>query len=207
MNLQKKEYPRPRINLCKSQGSIEVVTGMFFLLFMAVILCAEFQREVYRSASLYMEDTLAASNLASAVIDIEEYGISHKVQISDAARAYERYQSAVKENLQLNDNWESANSTLISGPVSIEKYIVYNVDNNGITIFSLNANGTITTSAGVLGRVTAPNGIGITNTSVYSEIAFPIKGLFGIQVRAHKGKLVDIVSDVQEEAMTEETEG
>lgn len=207
MNLQKKEYRPPRINLYKSQGSIEWVTGIFFLFFMAVLLCAEFQREVYRSANLYLEDALAASNLASAVIDIEEYGISHKVQISNPTKAFERYQSAVKENLQLNDSWESANPVLISGPVSIEEYIVYNVDNEGITIYSLSADGRITISEGELGRVVAPNGIGITNTSVYSEIAFDIKGLFGTQVRAHKGKLVDIVSEMQEEVITEEMEG
>lgn len=206
MNLLKKEYPHPRINLPKSEGSIEWVTGMFFLLFMAVLLCAEFQGEVYRSASLYMEDALAASNLASAVIDIEEYGISHNVEISNPTQAFERYQSALKENLQLNDSWESANPALISGPVSVEKYIIYNVDKEKITISSLAANGTFAITEGEPGRVTAPNGIDITNTSVYSEIAFPIKGVFGIQVRAHKGKLVDIVSDVQEVTMTEETE-
>ena len=207
MNFQKKESPHQRISLHKSQGSIEWAAGMFFLVFMAVLLCVEFQREVYRSAGLYMEDALAASNLASALFDIEEYGISHKVQISNPKQAYERYQSAVKANLQLNDNWECANPALISGPVSIEKYIVYNVDGEGITICTLNANGTVNISQGDLGKVVAPNGIRITNTSVYSEIAFPLKGMFGIQVRAHKGKLVDIVSDVQEESMTTEMGG
>lgn len=207
MNLLKKEYPRPRINFTRADGSVEWVTGVFFLLFMAVLLCGEFQGEVYRSANLYMEDALAASNLASAVIDIEEYGISHKVQISNPVQAFERYQNALKENLQLNDSWESANKALISGPVSIENYIIYNVIGEKIAIFSLTPNGTFGSGEGVLGRVTAPNGQYITNTSVYSEIAFPIEGLFGTQVRAHKGKLVDIVSDVQEVTRTEETEG
>jgi len=196
MNLKKKEYPRPNIKLKKARGSMEAVTGLFFLFFMAVLLCAEFQREAYRSASLYMEDALAASNLASAVIDIEEYGISHAIQISDPSQAFERYQNAVKGNLQLNESWECTNRTLISGPVSVEKYIVYNVDKGKITIFTVNANGAVQCSEGDVGNVKAPNGITITNTSVYSEISFPINGLFGTHFQAHKGNLVDIVSDV-----------
>jgi len=207
MNLKKKEYPRPNIKLKKARGSMEAVTGLFFLFFMAVLLCAEFQREAYRSASLYMEDALAASNLASAVIDIEEYGISHMVQINDPIQAFERYQNAVKENLQLNADWECANLTLISGPVSIQKYIVYNVEREKIAIYTVNGSGTVQLSEGDLGSVKAPNGMDITNTSVYSEIAFHVNGLFGTQVQAHKGKLVDIVSDVQvEETKTEELE-
>ncbi len=46
-----------------------------------------------------MEDALALSNLASAVIDIEEYGITQKVLITDPEQAYERYCHALRENL------------------------------------------------------------------------------------------------------------
>ena len=208
MNLKKKEYPRPKIKLRKASGSLEWVSGLFFLFFLLVLLCAEFQREMYRTAALYLEDALAASNLASAVIDIEEYGISHTIQIEEPIQAFERYQYAVKENLQLNEKWECANPALISGPVKIEKYIIYNVNKEDITILTVSNNGTVNSAQGKVGMVKAPNGITILNTSVYSEIAFSLKGTFGIQVQAHKGKLVDIASEAQaEEDTTEEMEG
>ena len=44
----------------------------------------------------------------------------------------------------------------------------------------------------VLGNVEAPNGRIIENTSVYSEIAFMLRGVLGIEVEAHKGNLADI---------------
>jgi hypothetical protein len=36
----------------------------------------QLQVALYRESAMYMEDALALSNLASAVIDIEEYGIT-----------------------------------------------------------------------------------------------------------------------------------
>lgn len=207
MFLKRREYPQRKIRLSKSAGSIQWTTGILYLFFLMVLLCALLQTEVYRTASVYMEDALAASNLASAVIDIEEYGMSHTVKINSPVEAFERYKSAVKENLQLNDSWECANTTLISGPVSIETFIVYNVDREGITICTVAENGAVNMSNKVTGTVKAPNDMVITHTSIYSEIAFDIDGVFGTVVRAHKGKLVDIVADVPtEEIMTEENE-
>lgn len=184
--------------LSRKQGSIQWVTGLFFLLFLMILLCAEVQLDVYRASSLYLEDALAASNLASAVIDIEEYGISHTVQIANATEAYERYKDAVKENLGLNESWECANSALISGAVTIEKYIIYNVEKEIVNIFHVSGNGGIRAEQGVLGNVTAPNGVPIETTGIYSEISFPVKGLFGITVQAHKGNLADIVAEYEE---------
>lgn len=182
----------------KKQGSIEWVTGLFFLLFLMILLCAEVQLEVYRASGLYLEDALAASNLASAVIDIEEYGISHTVRIANVSEAYERYKDAVKENLGLDDNWQCANSALISGKVAVEEYIVYNVEEGIVNIFHISGDG-VSTAQGLLGNVTAPNGVPIETTGIYSEISFPVKGLFGITVQAHKGNLADIMAEYSEE--------
>lgn len=201
--MKKRECLLPRIRwekiklylLRRASGSIEGATGLFFLLFMAILLCAELQISIYRASSLYMEDALAASNLASAVIDIKEYGISHVVRIAEPVEAYNRYLRAVKENLQLNENWECSNSALISGQVTIVRYIVYNVENGNVTIFHVSDNGSIHVEQGMLGSVVAPNGIPVETTGIYSEISFPVKGFWGTTVQAHKGKLVDIMAE------------
>ena len=172
---------------------MEWTAGLFFLLFLGILLCVQLQIEGFRVTALYMEDALAASNLASAVIDIQEYGISHTLQIADPLAAYELYEEALKENLSLNANWECSNRALISGPVTVEEYIVYNVKNDLVTIYHVEGNGRIREEAGISGRVYSPNGILIESTSVYSEIAFPVEGFLGVVVEARKGKLVDIV--------------
>ncbi len=193
--MKKREHQLPKIELTKRRGSIEWSVGLFFLLFLVILLCAQIQISAYQATSLYLEDALAASNLASAVIDVKEYGISHIVRIENPAEAYTRYVMAVKNNLQLNDNWECENRKLISSRVNIEKYIIYNVTNAKIQIFHVSNDGHIDTEQGVLGNVKAPNGTVIEKTSIYSEISFQVQGFLGNAVQAHKGNLVDIVAD------------
>lgn len=181
--------------LSNESGQIELVMGLFLILFVAVILCVGIQIEIYRAASLYMEDALAASNLASALINVEEYGISHSIIINDPQSSFEIYKSALKENLGLNEEWESENKELFSGKIVIEKYIIYNVYGDNVEILKVDNEGNVSVESRGMKEAAAPNGVPIEATGVYSEISFPIKGLFGITVNARKGKLVDVVEN------------
>lgn len=187
--MKKAGFPLPKID---DRGQAEWAVGLFMMLFLAILLCGELQIESYRASSLYLEDALAASNLASAVIDVEEYGISGQLQIADPVKAYDLYQEALRENLGLDAGWECANKSLISGAVNVEKYIVYNVQKGKVFVHTLTMDGGMTESMGVLGELRAPNGVLIESTGIYSEISFPVEGFLGVTVQAHKGKLVDI---------------
>ena len=189
MDLKKKEC----LLQSTESGQIGWSLGLWFMLFLGIMLCALLQLETFRASSQYMEDALAASNLAAAVIDVEEYGISHKLRIDDPDEAYSRYLRAVRENLSLNNLWECGNRELISGPVHIENFTVYNVSGSEVEVCSFSGSGTILHWYGVLGQETAPNGMKVENTGIYSEISYQIKGIFGIVVTARKGKLVDVV--------------
>lgn len=195
MLLRKRECLRQNIkNLFagKEKGQIGWIAGLFFTLFLGVTLCAELQIESYRAASLYLEDTLAASNLASAVIDVQEYGISHNILIADPAEAYAIYRLAVMENLNLDAAWEGQSGGLVQGRVGIVRYIVYNVRDSEVAIYHFDADGRMTQSRESLGNAKAPNGIFIESTAVYSEITFEVQGPLGGTVRAHKGNLADV---------------
>lgn len=202
---QKRTFIRKRKMESRS-GSVEWAAGLFFLLFLIILLCAEIQLSIFQTTSLYLEDALAASNLASAVIDIEEYGISHTVKIINPAEAYKRYKEAVRENLQLNDEWECMNTALISGKVTVEDYTIYNVDENVISMIHVSEGGQVRLGQGAPGRVKAPNGVMIEKTGIYSEISYPVNGFLGIAVQAHKGKLVDIAAEHQTDGKDEKTQ-
>lgn len=201
MNWKNRECPQQKIRKLLSgklhktdAGKVEWVTGLFFFLLLTVLLCMQLETSLYQTAGSYMEDALAASNLASAVIDVEEYGISHKVLIEDGPQAYERYCQAIEGNLKLDADWESEDSAIIAGKVTVENYTIYNVSEGQVAVWGICKDGSVFTMLGSLGSICAPNGKLIENTSVYSEISFPVQGLFGILVQAHKGKLVDIVA-------------
>ncbi|MCI8432827.1 MAG: hypothetical protein HFH83_06525 [Lachnospiraceae bacterium] len=189
MHLKKKEC----LLQSTEKGQIGWAAGLWLLLFLGCLLCALIQLDVYRSSAQYMEDALAASNLAAAVIDVEEYGISHQLQIKDVYGARERHIAAVKGNLGLTDAWECPNQALISGPVRIENFTVYSVSGNDVEISSFDENGVLSRSVGTFGQVAAPNGVLVESSGIYSEICYRIRGLFGVEVDARKGKLADVM--------------
>lgn len=184
--------------LRKRDGQAEWVLGMFFLLFLVVMLCTQLQLDMYQTSALYLDDALAASNLASAIIDLEEYGATYTICIADPLDAYRLFCDAVKSNLQLGDGWTNMDTGIIEGMVTVEDYIIYNVKGDFVTSYRVTGNGKVQKQQGRLGMVQAPNGVTIESTSVYSEIAFPVKGLFGHITEAHKGRLVDIVTNGEE---------
>lgn len=209
MKYRKKEYLRQKIRESgkrKEQGQTSWVLGLFLILFLAILLCMQLQLALYSASARYLEDALALSNLASAVADIQEYGSTHHILITDQEQAYERYCAAVKENLGLNDDYEAANRKLISGRVQIRNYTIYNVVDHNVSVWERNAKGQIREWQGRLGGVRTPKGQLIASTGVYSEIAYPVEGFLGVTVTAEKSKLVDVVSNHHEEEVDEKRE-
>ncbi|MBQ4536130.1 MAG: hypothetical protein II994_00765 [Lachnospiraceae bacterium] len=174
-------------------AQVDGVIGLFFVLFLGLFLSCQLQLMQYRASSLYMEDALAASNLASAIIDLQEYGITNKVLIKDPEMAYESYRKALQKNLELDEEMVSAKDGLIDGKVIVEDYIVYNVEEQQVFSFRVIDEGVIV-QRGLLGEVKAPNGVMVENTGVYSEISYPVNQFLGKIIWARKGKLVDVTT-------------
>lgn len=150
---------------------------------------------LFQTTGLIMEDALAASNLASAVADIKEYGSTHILQITSAQDAYDIYREALRTNLGLDDNWENAKLEWISGKVEVLQYTVYNVRDQDVTIYSFSEQGDfIREEKDGLGSVRTPDGTLVESTSVYSRIGFPVEGILGITVYAEKDNTVDLVA-------------
>ena len=184
----------------KDAGQVEWTGGLFFVLILAILMYTQLQLTAWQSTSAYIGDALAASNLASALIDVEEYGKTHKVLIKDAQEAYEIYRETIKTNLGLNEQWICENQGIISGPVEIADYIIYNVDEGIVEMIRIGGDGQVLErKSDIKGKVWAPDGSFVENTGVYSELSFEVKGVPNMQIRAHKGKLIDIVKGVEYE--------
>lgn len=156
-------------------------------LFLTVLIVAVFQFKVYTlmTAGAYVEDALAASNLASALIDVREYGRSHRIRIEDTQEAFRVYRDALHCNLALDGEGYSSREELLTGRVWIREYIVYNVlDGEGNCLRQETA---------PPGSVWTPDGILVEHTTVYSRVGFQVMGLMGQRLDAEKQKSVDIV--------------
>ena len=161
MKYGKREYRLPKTENRQETGKAESgqvswVLGLFLILFLAILLYMQLQLAMYKASARYLEDALALSNLASAVIDIREYGSTHKVHITDQEQAYAGYCSAVRENLGLNENYEAVGHKLISGKVEIRNYIIYNVTGTKVQVWERNGDGRILEWEGTLGEVRTP---------------------------------------------------
>ena len=194
MSLRKSVFPRRSTERAEA-GQLEWVTGLFFILFLGILMCGILQLDVFRASAAYLEDALAASNLASAVIDVEEYGISHSILIKDPGEAYEIYLSALRGNLNLNGEWECPAKGLIGGKVSVLNYTIYNVKEDTVEIYHYDEDGQMFFSSGSTGYVQAPDGKVIESTSVYSEVTYPVRGIMGVEAQARKSNLADIVAN------------
>lgn len=167
---------------------------MFFFLMVLVVALFQFRIYTIMIAGAYVEDALAVSNLASALIDIREYGRSHQVRIEDPQEAFRIYREALYCNLALDDEGYSAKEELLEGQVLISEYIVYNVlgDEVGIAVYDGEGN-CLSQENGRAGSVRTPDGTLVEHTAVYSRVAFRVTGLLGHSIDAEKEKTVDIV--------------
>lgn len=194
-----KENIKKGITLHKKDGKIDMIIPLFFIMLIIIVIASNLQLSQFKATKATVEDALAASNLASAIIDIETYGINHNIIIKNPTQAYEIYRDALKINMKLNDVWESDNKAYIAGQVTIASYIIYNViieeDITTTTIYEFNNSGLINESTIINGAVTSPNGRTIESTSIYSKITFPVKGIWGFEMDAIKDNLIDIVKN------------
>lgn len=179
----------------KRKGQIEITISLYLMVFLVIMIAVMMQLRQFREISRLTEDALAASNLASAIIDVQEYGVSHNILVSNPENAFQIYQRALKFNMKLNDNWKSKKESEISGEVDILEYIIYNVRGNDVEIYCYGHNPYTTVMTGGLGNVCAPNGKVIVSTSVYSHITYPMDGILGVHITAEKDMLVDIVNN------------
>lgn len=167
---------------------------MLFFFLVIIVVSFGFRITQYMVTAAGVEDALAASNLASAVIDLEEYGRSHTIRIPEPEPAFWRYREALCVNLKLDEHLNTTNRDFISSQVEIKQYIIYNVQEDVVEIFVLDGNGRLQkTESGRKGEVFTPDGVCVEETTIYSRIGFGVEGLLGQEIYAEKEKSIDIV--------------
>jgi len=190
--LRKPDYPRPRTD----QGTTASWSlGLMLCIYLAVLLMAQLMWQRLFLASQTVEDALACSNLAAAVIDWKELGNTGELVITDRQKAYQTFLSSLYENMELSDSGSAESSSLFEGNVTVEAFILYQVTSHGVYEEKRREDGSFVTEHYPIGTVYAPNGKKVEHTGVYSEISCYVKGVFGESYYAAKSKLVDVTTE------------
>lgn len=176
----------------KKSGQIGIAVGLFAVFIVVLVMFVGLKISQFMITGAYVEDALAASNLASALIDVEEYGKSQNIRIADPQAAYEIYKEALSINLQLDETGRSFQRELLEGPVSVKSYIIYNVQGDLVEMRAFTDTGILQEAVyEQVGKVYTPDGVMVETTTIYSRVSFTVKGL-SQQIQAEKEKSVDI---------------
>lgn len=191
---KRKGCPRQRISLLSKQsGQIGICEGMFLCMIVLVAVLFQVKLLQYHAVSAFVEDSLAASNLASAVIDVEEYGRTHNILVETPESAFYRYWEALIYNLKLDENLYSTNNEVICGKVDILSFQVFNVIGDTVWRYRFDEGGRLLDKVALdLETTYLPDGNKLETTSVYSKVGFHVMGLGGETVYGTKEKSVDI---------------
>lgn len=190
--------PRQKINekekVNKEPANVDIVAGAMLFLILVLIIFFGFRMTQYMVTAAGVEDALAASNLASAVIDLEEYGKSHEIYIENVETAFWMFREALVCNLKLDDNLNTTNQNFLIGQVMIKEYRIYNVRNGQVETWVLNGLGEIIScTSGKVGEITTPDHVCVESTTIYSKITYQVEGLAGQELAGEKEKSIDIV--------------
>lgn len=194
MRWKKSECPQRRISGGKKSGAkVEIVVGMFFCMLVIIVVLFQVKLLQYQTISAYVEDSLVAAELASAVVDVREYGRTHTILVESPADAFARFKEALVYNLSLDEELESMDTNVIMGKVDILTYQIFQVCGDGVTIYHFREDGSLSgTNIVALSQACLPDGNKVETTSIYCKIGFWVSGLGGRQIYATKEKSVDI---------------
>jgi len=196
------ECQRLRINSVwkrTSRGQVEILLGMFGFLLVLFVMLFGLKVAQFMITGAYVEDALAASNLASALIDVEQYGRDNTIRVKDPRHAFEIYREALFINLQLDEEGNSFQRELLQGPVRILSYIVYNVRQEGVDMYSFDGEGhLIDTRTELPDAIYTPDHVLVETTTIYSQVEFIVQGMGEQYITVRKEKSVDITRSENE---------
>lgn len=172
---------------------------MFFMLIMILVFSYQIYLSEIIQAGRNVEDALAASELAAAVIDIKEFGRTGNVMFSEKEAVYASFLYHLRNNLQMDGEGRSKLSVLAAGPITVEDFRIYEVKGDVITEYQFDQSGRLIQKRDWTNeKVSTPNGTEIINTSLYGRCRFFVKGMNDTVIMGEKEKTVDIKMEEKE---------
>ena len=193
---KKKECRRRKI---KNSGRVDFVVGLLLVFVVTVVMLVCQQIAGLMIAGAYVEDAVAASNLASALIDVDLYGREQIIRIFHPQEAYHLYKEALSINLQLDEEGRAFQKELLAGPIKIEDYRIYNVAGDQVEIYVLSKDEMMQSDGWIpLEGVVTPDGTIVETTTIYSKIQFSVSVFGNNTITTKKEKSVDVKRNEEE---------
>lgn len=181
-----------KTTLKKEKGTAEYVLAFLGIIIILLLVLFAYQKRTIKIIKNTADDGLVASILASALIDIQEYGALHHIVITDPDPSYQIYLDAITDNLET-----PYFRGLILSDITVYDYIIYNVRGTDVEEIAFDQNGLmqIRQHPGQAGSIRTPDDVLVTSTAVYGRIGYEIRGYISDTHYVYTEKTVDIVAD------------
>lgn len=167
----------------KQEGVIEVFVGMFIISITLIMISANSNLKSIKSINNFVSNGLISSNLASDIIDLDEFGKSRTIKISDPNKSFSLFEKTLRENLKLDDKNENK---LIDNNINIDNFTIYNVKGNDIEVIQMKPIYSKYIVSGGVNKTYSPDGVLISSTSVYSKVSYKVKNMIGTIDRSNQ---------------------
>ena len=95
--------------------------------------------------------------------------------------------------MKLNDEFMPGEMSVLSGEVSIERFLVYNVSEHETSVFEKIGDRCVYAGTFENSNVYAPGGKKVEKTGIYADVSYKVRGFFGNIYEGEKRKLVDVI--------------
>ena len=155
----------------KENGQMHVVLSFFLIQILLIMLIYVLQIFRYTYISYFIENSLVASTLASALIDLEEYGKSNDIIIKDYQQAFQIFSDTLYTNMRFEEQDTIKN-------LYIKHYIIYNVKDGSVMYYCFDDGGYCNDiGMAILGTIKTPDHELVEHTTIYSCITYEVDGI------------------------------
>ncbi|CUQ30704.1 hypothetical protein [Clostridium baratii] len=174
----------------KKKGAIEYFISTLIITTVILLIVTGLRVRKLDMINNFVSDGLVSANLASDIINLDKFGATREINISDSNNAYNLFYEALKTNLKLNKK-SNNEDLIIDNKVNVDDFIIYNVTNNNVEVITIKP--TYSRYVTKLNNLKTPSGVTIKTTSVYSKISFKVKEILG-EKKVSKACTTDITT-------------
>lgn len=148
MNFVKKKILKT-LRVKESGNLLELMISLFCVIFVILLLVYGYRIRAIFVTKNISDDSVVASLLAGAIVDVDKYGTDHVLIIRDFDESWNAYKTSLPINLGIHDDYTVDENPYFASRVTVHQYIVYNVeeiyqkDVDGNLVYETNPDGTL----------------------------------------------------------------
>ncbi|MBE5928467.1 MAG: hypothetical protein E7267_03720 [Lachnospiraceae bacterium] len=179
----------------KKRGKIEYIAAYMIICFTGLLMLFSFSVKEVRQNEIFIKDGLDSACLAAALIDLEDYAKDRFIFIPNYEYNRQIFLNALKENLNLNNDYTPKEKALFDR-ITVHEFIIYNIaDGELYTYRYSDGKMPVLKTEGYDKNKRTPDGTLIESSTIYADIGMNVTSFAGVTKYVHVKSSVDVVNN------------